>query len=125
MVPDHVGRGCVRTTRPSTEHVHVRCEVLSHWRRAVVFLTSASKYNIEPNDGLFDVNPENGLGSPSVKNGLRGFHTEWGVSTLLDARSFFRLTKKIPPLGSMLTFDVDVKKRPHVTNVKTVLVSKP
>ncbi len=30
--------------------------------------------------------------------------------TLGDARSFWRLTSKIPPLGSMLNFDADVKK---------------
>ncbi len=43
----------------------------------------------------------------------QGFFT-WG-----DARSFSGLTSKIPPLGSMLNFDADVKKRPRVTNVKT------
>ncbi len=32
------------------------------------------------------------------------------VFTLGDARSFFALTSKIPPLGSMLNFDADVKK---------------
>ncbi len=33
-----------------------------------------------------------------------------GVSTLGDARAFSELTSKIPPLGSMLNFDADVKK---------------
>ena len=33
-----------------------------------------------------------------------------GVFTLSDARSFSELTSKIPPLGSMLNFDADVKK---------------
>ena len=32
------------------------------------------------------------------------------VFTLGDARSFSGLTSKIPPLGSMLNFDADVKK---------------
>ncbi len=32
------------------------------------------------------------------------------VFTLGDTRSFFGLASKIPPLGSMLNFDVDVKK---------------
>ncbi len=32
------------------------------------------------------------------------------VFTLGDARSFFGLTSKIPPLGSMLNSDTDVKK---------------
>ena len=46
--------------------------------------------------------------------------TPEGVSTSSDARSFFGLTSKIPPLDSMLNFDADVKKiRPRVTNVKT------
>ena len=30
-------------------------------------LTSASKFNIEPNGGVFDVSPENGRASPNVK----------------------------------------------------------
>ena len=34
--------------------------------------------------------------------------TEW-VSILGDARSFSGPTSKIPPLGSMLNFDADVK----------------
>ncbi len=42
-----------------------------------------------------------------------------GVFTLSDARSFSGLTSKIPPLGSMLNFDADVKKRPRVTYVIT------
>ncbi len=33
-----------------------------------------------------------------------------GVFTLSDARSFFGLTSKIPPLGSLLNFDADIKK---------------
>ena len=33
-----------------------------------------------------------------------------GVFTLGDARSFVALTSKIPPLGSTLNFDADVKK---------------
>ncbi len=33
-----------------------------------------------------------------------------GVFTLGDAQSFFGLTSKIPPLGSMLNFDVNVKR---------------
>ncbi len=37
-----------------------------------------------------------------------------------DARSFLGPTSKIPPLGSMLNFDADVKKGLRVTNVKTV-----
>ncbi len=45
-----------------------------------------------------------------------------GVFTLGDARSFSGLTSKIPPLGSPLNFDADVKnKRPRITNVKTPL----
>ena len=31
-----------------------------------VFLTSASEFNIEPNGGIFDVNPENNRASPNV-----------------------------------------------------------
>ena len=42
-----------------------------------------------------------------------------GVFTLGDAQSFCGLTSKIPPLGSILNFDADVKKRAHVTQVKT------
>ncbi len=33
----------------------------------------------------------------------------FGVLTLGDARSFSGLTSKIPPLGSMINFDADVK----------------
>ncbi len=41
-----------------------------------------------------------------------------------DARSFSGLRSKISPLGSMLNFDADVKKRrPCVTNMKTASVS--
>ncbi len=31
------------------------------------FLTSASKFNIEPNGGIFDVSPKNDCPSPNVK----------------------------------------------------------
>ncbi len=41
-----------------------------------------------------------------------------GGFALGDARSFCRLTSKIPPFTSMLKFDADVKKQPRVTNVK-------
>ncbi len=30
-------------------------------------MTSASKFNMDPNGGVFDVNPENGCASPNVK----------------------------------------------------------
>ncbi len=44
------------------------------------------------------------VSSASVQRGeLKGFHVG-------DARSFFALTSKITPLGSLLNFDVDVKK---------------
>ncbi len=33
-----------------------------------------------------------------------------GVFTLGDVRSLFALTAEMPPLGSMLNFDADVKK---------------
>ena len=33
-----------------------------------------------------------------------------GVLMLGDAQSFFELASKIPPLGSMLNFDADVKR---------------
>ncbi len=46
-----------------------------------------------------------------------------GVFILGDARSFSMLTSTIPPLGSTLNFDADVKKRPRITNVKTPLLS--
>ncbi len=42
-----------------------------------------------------------------------------GVFTLSDARSFFGLTSKNPPLGAMLNFIPMSQKRPTVTNVKT------
>ncbi len=48
-----------------------------------------------------------------------------GLFTLRDARSFSELTSKIPPLSSMLNFDVDVKNMTarhqcenHVTHAK-------
>ncbi len=44
------------------------------------------------------------------------------VSTLGDARSFFGLASKMPPLVAMLNFDADVKKRSRVTHVKTTIV---
>ncbi len=48
-----------------------------------------------------------------------------GVFTLRDSRSFFGLTSKILPLGPMLIFDADVKKkRLRVTNVKTASVKR-
>ncbi len=40
---------------------------------------------------------------------FHSFHPK-GVFTLGDARLFFGLASKIPPLGSMLNFDADVKK---------------
>ncbi len=46
-----------------------------------------------------------------------------GDFTLGDMLLFAGLTSKIPPLGSMINFDADVKKkRPRVTNVKTPFV---
>ncbi len=66
-------------------------------------MTSASKLNIEPNGGIFDVSPRNDRASPDVK-------TSKGVFTLGEMRSLFVLTLKIPPLHSMLNFDADVKK---------------
>ncbi len=51
------------------------------------------------------------------------FPTSTGVFTLGDARSFLAVTSKIPPLGSMLNFDADVKKTTarHPPNVKTAM----
>ncbi len=40
---------------------------------------------------------------------IRGRYEQLGVFTLSDAQSFYELTSKIPPLGSMLNFDADVK----------------
>ncbi len=47
----------------------IQCWVkrFSHWWRAVVFLTLASKFNIEPNDEIFDFSPENDHASLNVK----------------------------------------------------------
>ncbi len=39
-----------------------------------MFLTSASKFNTEPNGGIFDVSPENDRTSPHVKNVLVGYN---------------------------------------------------
>ncbi len=41
--------------------------------------------------------------------GATAFLYAQGVFTLGDAQSFVGLTSKIPPLGSMLKFDADVK----------------
>ncbi len=50
----------------------------------------------------------------------RGSHrTRHVVFTLGDARSFSGLTSKIPPLGSMLSFDADVKKTSARHQVKS------
>ncbi len=43
-----------------------------HTGDARSFLTSASKFNIEPNGGIFDVGPENERASPNVKTPTRG-----------------------------------------------------
>ncbi len=49
--------------------VHTGCvKRFSHWRRVVILLTSASKFNIEPNGGIFDVTQENDHASPNVKS---------------------------------------------------------
>ncbi len=55
-----------------------------------------------------------------VRSPVRSLHlgfdaTHQGVSTLSDAWSFYGLTSNIPPLGSTLNFDADVKKTttPH------------
>ncbi len=62
------------------------------------FLTSASKFNTELNGGIFDVSPKNDRATLNVK-------------TLI-----------LPPLGSMLKFNADVKKKKNdraSPNVKT------
>ncbi len=46
-----------------------------------VFLTSASKFNIEPNDGIFDVSPENDRASPNVKTSFPTTQEHGDVST--------------------------------------------
>ncbi len=48
--------------------------------------------------------------------------TPMRLFTLGDALSFLELTSKIPPLGSMLNFDADVKTRPHVTQCENSFV---
>ncbi len=55
---------------------------------------------------------------PGIRQRVKSEHPE-AVFTLGDARSFSGLTSKIPPLGSMLNFDADVKKPPRVAYVKT------
>ncbi len=66
----------------------------------VTFLTSAQKNNV--------------CGSPNVKthllSHLRTTHPT-GVFTLRDMRAFSELTSKIPPLGSTVNFDADVKRQ--------------
>ncbi len=104
LVQDAVFRGNTRTDRPNTEIIpgrkrstdgprfvngaeKSRCFGTQHCRQTK--LGNASRVTV-------------GAGSVRVLNE--------GVSTLSDARSRFALTSKIPPLGSMLNFDANVKK---------------
>ncbi len=52
-----------------TDRCGTRCLTLSgfHIGHAVISLTSASTFNIEPNCGFFDVSPQNERTSPNVK----------------------------------------------------------
>ncbi len=44
-------------TSQAIEGETYRVKRFSHWWRAVVFLTQASKFNIEPNGENFDISP--------------------------------------------------------------------
>ncbi len=50
------------------------------------------------------------LTSPPKKDDSHSFDVGKVVSILSDARSFSGLTSNIPPFGSMLNLDVDVKE---------------
>ncbi len=65
-------RSWFKIVHPSEEHaffLRQRSEVkrFSYWWRAVVSLTSASRFNIEPNGVIFDVSRENDRALPNVK----------------------------------------------------------
>ncbi len=56
--------------------------------------------------------------SCSARAAPRSLRMRHALCASKDAVSFWGLASKIPPLGSTLNFDADVKKRPRVTNVK-------
>ena len=55
--------------------------------RSVVFLTSASKFHIEPNGGIFDFSPENHRASPNEKPLEDLKHLEMHVDLPLSLRT--------------------------------------
>ncbi len=68
----------------------------------------------EVEEGLTQGGKDNSAGltaAPSSQRESASHCMRQGVSTLGDAWSFSGLTSKIPPLGSMLNFDADVKKK--------------
>ncbi len=96
------------------------------WKNQIV-----QKYIFDVEVDVFDLKPRvsnSPIRAPKQPKPFISAPLQWttqhpleGIFTLGDARSFSRLTSKIPPLASMLNFDADVKETTarHPNDVKT------
>ncbi len=100
----------MRVKQRDTAHL-ARCAVAAAWlpvlrhnRHPPATRTPLSPANKHFANGIFQSAPFHGLSEASQQRGASG------VFTSRDTWSFSGLTSKMPPLGSMLNFDADVKK---------------